>query len=201
MNIDQQQDLGKARVGEEVVIHLEDLPVLVSEMLQNTYSTSEILTIFQQFPLESLVARPDVLARCVTAVKETAMYHVDSETFDKPMIAIFGTGGDGQDTVNISTLAGLAIAASKRCVVAKYGNGSASGKMGTMDTLQESDVAIDLSYTQVIDQIRRAGMAPVFARNVYPGARFVAEARSLYRDGEGKPAPTIFNLIMPLAVN
>lgn len=199
MSIDNLQNRNRDG-SQETGYHIDNLPSLVGGIFRGAFTTPEILAIFQQFPIESLIGRSDILSRCVSAVKETATYQLDSEQFGGQLVAIFGTGGDGKDTANISTIAALGVAAAG-VHVAKYGNGSASGKMGTMDTLRESGIAIELKKEEVITQIQRDRIAPVFAKCVYPGARFVTEARSLYKDQEGKPLATIFNLIMPLAVN
>ena len=46
----------------------------------------------------------------------------------RPVVDIVGTGGDGMDTFNVSTAAGIVMAACG-VTVAKHGNRSSSGKV------------------------------------------------------------------------
>lgn len=136
----------------------------------------------------------DLLRAYLTAILDSKDYTINTQLFKKPVIDIVGMGGDGKDTVNISTLASLICAATGLVYVAKYGNRSASSICGSMDLLEALGITIELpAKQQVISQIKRVGFAPLYARQIYPGGKFVAEARKLV----GKP--TLFNLLFPLA--
>ena len=65
-------------------------------------------------------------------------------------IDMVGTGGDGKDTFNITTISALTVAACGYRVV-KHGNGSASSKHGSSDTLR----AAGFSFRQNEDDLRR----------------------------------------------
>ncbi len=118
---------------------------------------------------------------------------MNTSDFIKPVVDIAGTGGDKKCTVNISTLAVFICAATDLVSVAKYGNRSASGLCGSMDVLEGLGIDIELSQRQTYEQLKTAGFVPLYARAIYPGAKFVAEARKQI----GKP--TLFNLLFPLA--
>lgn len=127
------------------------------------------------------------------AICDSAAYRLDTALFNKPVIDIVGTGGDGKHTVNISTLAAFICAATSLVYVAKYGNKSASGICGSMDLIEKIGINIKQSKKQNINQLKEFGFTPLFAQAIYPGGRFLAEARKKV----GKP--TIFNLLFPLA--
>ena len=54
-----------------------------------------------------------------------------------------GTGGDGSNTINISTISSLIVSAGN-VMVAKHGNRAASSKCGTADCLEALGVKIDI---------------------------------------------------------
>jgi len=164
---------------------------VMESMLEGKYTTIEIvsfLRFFQENP-----ASPQLLFSFLEAVKASAVFTIDSNSFDKPVLDIAGTGGDGKNTVNISTLAGLFCAATGLVKVVKYGNRAASGICGSMDVLEAHGIPIELSQEEMHENVREHNFSPLFARSVYPGAKFVAEARSQIN------GPTLFNLLFPLA--
>lgn len=111
---------------------------------------------------------------------------VPGETLD-----IVGTGGDRHNTVNISTMSALVVAATGVRVV-KHGNRAASSASGTADVLEALGVRLGLEAEQVPVVAREAGITFCFARTFHPAMRHAAEARS------GLGVPTLFNALGPL---
>lgn len=164
---------------------------IMSEIMKGSFSTDELVK-FLMASKTSELSR-GVLRGYLEAICNSGVYKLDTKLFDKPIIDIVGTGGDGQHTANISTLAALICAATGLVYVAKYGNKSASGICGSMDLLEGLGINIELSEEQIINQLKSLGFAPLYARSIYQGGKFVAEARQ--KVGH----PTIFNLLFPLA--
>lgn len=107
-------------------------------------------------------------------------------------IDIVGTGGDGTNTYNISTLAAL-IVAGTGVPVAKHGNRALSSKSGTADALSQLGVKLDIEPDMISRCIREAGIGFMFAQLHHPAMRHVGPARVELG------ARTIFNIVGPLS--
>lgn len=103
-----------------------------------------------------------------------------------------GTGGDGFNTINISTTAAI-VAAAAGAKVVKHGNRAASSKSGSADLLEALGVNIDLVGNGVETVFREVGIGFCFAPKFHPAMRFAAPAR------KELGVPTIFNILGPLA--
>jgi anthranilate phosphoribosyltransferase len=103
-----------------------------------------------------------------------------------------GTGGDGANTVNVSTAAALVVAACG-VPVAKHGNRSASGNSGSAEVLAELGVAVDAGPRVVSRCLSELGITFLLAPRFHPGLRYAAPVRRRL------PFRTIFNLVGPLA--
>jgi len=87
-----------------------------------------------------------------------------------------GTGGDGADTFNVSTVAAFVVAGAG-VPVAKHGNRAASSRTGSFDVLEELGVHADLPIAAAADVLADVGIGPFFARRAHPAMRFVAPVR------------------------
>ena len=103
-----------------------------------------------------------------------------------------GTGGDGKNTLNISTASALLLA-SMGIKVAKHGNKAVSSKCGSGDVLEALNIKIDSEPKDVEDQISKNNFGFMFAPNYHSAMKFVGPTRKKI----GKR--TIFNMIGPLS--
>ena len=103
-----------------------------------------------------------------------------------------GTGGDGMNTLNISTASALLLA-SIGIKVAKHGNKAVSSKCGSGDVLEALNININLEPNLVEDQINKLNFGFMFAPNYHSAMKFVGPTRKKI----GKR--TIFNMIGPLS--
>ncbi|NJC22392.1 anthranilate phosphoribosyltransferase [Arthrobacter pigmenti] len=105
---------------------------------------------------------------------------------------IVGTGGDGLDTLNISTMSSLvAVGAGARVV--KHGNRSASSSAGAADVIEALGVRLDLSIEDVARSAEEASITFCFAQVFHPSMRHVAVPR------RELGVPTAFNFLGPLS--
>ena len=103
-----------------------------------------------------------------------------------------GTGGDGKNTLNISTASSLLLS-SMGIKVAKHGNKALSSKCGSADVLERLKVNINLQPDGVAESIEKNNFGFMFAPNYHLTMRYVAPIRKKI----GKR--TIFNLLGPLS--
>ena len=103
-----------------------------------------------------------------------------------------GTGGDGMNTLNISTASALLLS-SMGIKVAKHGNKAVSSKCGSGDVLEALNIKIDLEPKNIEEQIEKNNFGFMFAPNYHSAMRFVGPTRKKI----GKR--TIFNMIGPLS--
>lgn len=130
----------------------------------------------------------DEIAGAVSIMRQK-MVPVDAP---EDAIDIVGTGGDGTNTYNISTLAAL-IVAGAGVPVAKHGNRALSSKSGTADALSQLGVKLDIEPDLISRCVREAGIGFMFAQLHHPAMRHVGPARVELG------ARTIFNIVGPLS--
>jgi anthranilate phosphoribosyltransferase len=103
-----------------------------------------------------------------------------------------GTGGDGANTINISTTAAIITAAAGVKVI-KHGNRAATSKSGSADLLESLGIKINLQGKGVEETFAQLGIGFCFAPVFHPAMRFAANAR------KELGTPTVFNILGPLA--
>lgn len=112
-------------------------------------------------------------------------------THNRPVIDTCGTGGDGASTFNISTSVAF-VAAAAGVLVAKHGNRSASGLVGSADVLEALGVNLSAPSEMVYSALNEVGVTFLFARGWHPAMKAVAPLRQTLK------VRTIFNILGPL---
>ncbi|KAL6973206.1 DNA topoisomerase 2-associated protein pat1 [Sarracenia purpurea var. burkii] len=113
------------------------------------------------------------------------------EGLDEDGVDIVGTGGDGANTVNISTGASI-LAAACGAKVAKQGNRSSSSACGSADVLEELGVVIDLHPEGVRRCVKSAGIGFMMAPIYHPAMKIVSPVRKKLK------VKTVFNILGPM---
>lgn len=102
-----------------------------------------------------------------------------------------GTGGDGKNTFNVSTVAAI-VTASAGVTTVKHGNRSVSSKCGSADVLEALGVKIELPSDVVAACIEEVGLGFLFAQKFHLSMKHVASSR------KELGIRTIFNMLGPL---
>ncbi|MGB3726589.1 MAG: anthranilate phosphoribosyltransferase [Glaciecola sp.] len=115
--------------------------------------------------------------------------------FDRPDYAfsdLVGTGGDGHNTINISSAASI-VAASCGIKVAKHGNRSVSSKSGSSDLFAGFGVKLDMSPATARQCLDQANFCFLAAPTYHTGMKHVMPVRTALK------SRTLFNILGPLA--
>jgi anthranilate phosphoribosyltransferase len=167
-------------------LSFDESKALFNELMEGKYNDSAIIEI-----LESLSKKgetKDELAGGIFVLREKATkVEADQNTIDT-----CGTGGDGQNSLNISTAAAIVLA-SLGVKVAKHGNKAVSSNCGSADVLEALKININLKPNEAEESIKKFNFAFMFAPNYHSAMKYVGPARKKM----GKK--TIFNLIGPLS--
>lgn len=111
---------------------------------------------------------------------------------DNPLVDTCGTGGDGTQTFNISTVSAF-VAAGAGVPVVKHGNRSVSSACGSADVLSELGVNLVADPMRLARIVEQVGIAFFFAPNHHPAMRHIMPVR------QELGCRTVFNILGPLA--
>jgi anthranilate phosphoribosyltransferase len=129
----------------------------------------------------------DEIAGCAKAMRD----HATKVETGLDVLEIVGTGGDGSQSFNISTVSALVCAAGG-VKVAKHGNRAASSKCGTADCLEALGVNIDQSPEMCVKLLKEVGMCFFFAQKYHTSMKYVGPIR------KELGFRTVFNILGPL---
>ncbi len=167
-------------------LSFEESKSLFTELMEGKHEENSIIEI-----LEALIKKgesKEELAGGIFVLRQKAnKVNADNNTIDT-----CGTGGDGQNSLNISTAAAIVLA-SMGIKVAKHGNKAVSSNCGSADVLEALKININLKPKDAEESLRKYNFAFMFAPNYHSAMKYVAPARKKL----GKK--TIFNLIGPLS--
>ncbi|MDB1123660.1 anthranilate phosphoribosyltransferase [Vibrio algarum] len=131
---------------------------------------------------------PDEIAGAASALLANAN---PFPKLDYDFADIVGTGGDGSNTINISTTAAF-VAAACGVKVAKHGNRGVSSKSGSSDLLDSFGINLAMSPEDTAKAVDDLGVAFLFAPQYHGGVRHAMPVRQAMK------TRTIFNILGPL---
>jgi len=167
-------------------LSFEESKTLFLNIMEGKYDENNIIKIIESLSVKG--ETKDELAGGIFVMRSKAT------TVKAPTgtIDTCGTGGDGKNSLNISTAAAITLA-SMGLKVAKHGNKAVSSNCGSADVLESLKIKINLSPTEVEKSIEKVNFAFMFAPNYHQAMKYVAGARKKIAK------KTIFNLIGPLS--
>jgi anthranilate phosphoribosyltransferase len=123
---------------------------------------------------------------------EAMLGHASPISIPGPIVDLVGTGADGAQTVNISTM-GTIVAAAAGARMVKHGNRAASSACGSADLLEALGVVIDLPPEATERLMAETGVVFLFAALYHPALRHTSVPR------RELGVPTAFNFLGPVA--
>jgi anthranilate phosphoribosyltransferase len=127
----------------------------------------------------------------MAGLAEAMLSHATPISIPGPVTDLVGSGGDGAQTVNVSTMAAIVAAAAGARIV-KHGNRAASSACGAADVLEALGVVIDLPPDATEALFDELGLAFLFAALYHPAFRHTGPVR------RELGVPTAFNYLGPL---
>lgn len=130
--------------------------------------------------IDEISASAYVMRDCATQV-----------SYGGDILEVVGTGGDGSNSINVSTISAIVCAAAG-AKVAKHGNRAASSQCGTADCLEALGVNIATSPEGCVKLLDEVGMCFLFAQKFHSAMKYVGPVRKEIG------IPTVFNILGPL---
>lgn len=173
------------------LVKREDLTSEVMEQVMEEIMTGEATDAQKASFLTALSMKGETIDEITSAAK-VLRSHCERFLNDMDVLEIVGTGGDGSNTINISTLSSVVVSAAG-IPVAKHGNRAASSKCGTADYLEALGVKIDCAPARSAQILKDINLCFLFAQKYHPAMRFVGAVR------KEMGIRTLFNVLGPLA--
>lgn len=173
------------------LVKREDLTSEVMEQVIEEIMTGEATDAQKASFLTALSMKGETIDEITSAAK-VLRSHCERFLNDMDVLEIVGTGGDGSNTINISTLSSVVVSAAG-IPVAKHGNRAASSKCGTADCLEALGVKIDCAPARSAQILKDINLCFLFAQKYHPAMRFVGAVR------KEMGIRTLFNVLGPLA--
>src|SRR5262245_54417754 len=169
------------------VLSEEDAAETMREIMTGVATTAQLGAFLTALRLRGETA--DEVTGLARVMREHAV-HVPLR-HDLRAVDTCGTGGDASGTFNVSTAAGLLVAALGQ-PVAKHGNRAATSRCGSADVLEALGVKIELGPEHVARCVEQVGFGFMFAPTYHPAMRHVGPTRREIG------VRTVFNILGPL---
>lgn len=159
---------------------------IMIEIAQNKFNSTEVTAFMSVFLMRNITLRElegfrEALLQMAVPVNLDATDALD----------IVGTGGDGKNTINISTLAGFVIAGAGQSVT-KHGNYGASAVTGSSNVLEELGYQMNNDSDKLNRDLEKANICFLHAPYFHPALQSVGALR------KSLGLRTFFNLLGPL---
>ncbi|MEX0273852.1 MAG: anthranilate phosphoribosyltransferase [Flavobacteriaceae bacterium] len=168
------------------ILEKEDAKQILVNIAQGAYNPSQIaafLTVYmmRSITIEELEGFRDALLELCVAVNLSEFQPID----------LCGTGGDGKDTFNISTLASF-VTAGVGIKVTKHGNYGVSSKCGSSNVMEFLGIRFSNEADFLRKSIEEAGICVLHAPLFHPAMKNVAPIR------RELAVKTFFNMLGPM---
>ncbi len=176
----------------ESLLSSNDLTEEQSNFLMNSWLENKIQPVQTGAFLAAFRAKGvsgNELSTMAKILQDASTTPSDLPSFD--LVDTCGTGGDGANTFNISTAVAF-VSAALGVKIAKHGNRSASGKVGSADVLENLGLPLNASSEKVVEALKNLGITFLFAPSWHPSLVNLAPLR------KSLGVRTIFNLLGPL---
>lgn len=179
-------DLVLNSLAEKKDLSVEQITWAMSQILEGVAENTQI-----KLFLSGLKAKGESASEVRALVDQMYKYAAPISITERAVDTV-GTGGDGANTINISTTAAIITNAAGARVV-KHGNRAASSKSGSADLLEALGVKIDLTGKEVEQTVHKIGIGFCFAPVFHSSMKHAVVAR------KELGVPTVFNILGPLA--
>ena len=160
---------------------------LFDQIMQGNMSDIELSALLISLKIKGEIS--DEIAGAAASMRENAVAFTTNRT---QLADSCGTGGDGSNTINISTTAAI-VAAAAGVNMVKHGNRSVSSNSGSADLLKALGINIDMTPTQAAKCLEHTNFTFLFAPHYHSGVRHAMNVRTTLK------TRTIFNILGPLA--
>ena len=155
------------------------------ELAQGKFNLSQTAAFMTVYMMRSITVdelqgfRDAMLELCVAA------------RFDQPVMDVCGTGGDGKNTINLSTLSSFVVAAAGQ-PVAKHGNYGVSSACGSSNLLEYFGYKFTNDHDELKRSLDRSNICFMHAPLFHPAMKNVAPIR------KELGVKTFFNMLGPM---
>ena len=189
-----QQSASEASIGSMIEVLLTQSSLsfnqsqqLFDAIMQGNMNEIELTAILVALKIKGEVS--DEIAGAAASMRANA---VPFKTTASNLADSCGTGGDGSNTINISTTAAI-VAAACGINMVKHGNRSVSSNSGSADLLKALGINIDMTPEEAVACLEQTGFTFLFAPHYHSGVRHAMGVRTTLK------TRTIFNILGPLA--
>ncbi|MCJ8153833.1 anthranilate phosphoribosyltransferase [Chryseobacterium sp. SSA4.19] len=159
---------------------------IMIEIAQNKFNPTEVTAFISIFLMRNITLKE--LEGFREALLQMAVpVHIDAGD----AIDIVGTGGDGKNTINISTLAGFVVAGAGQKVT-KHGNYGASAITGSSNVMEKLGYTFKNDSAMLQEELEKANICFLHAPYFHPALQSVGALR------KSLGLRTFFNLLGPL---